>query len=199
MSIAINPSQTIAPPSGFFIGTQGYIQGLAVDDPIARQWLLSGAVASTVSQPMWGGMGVEELVSDPGASDSGNSVAIASTAATLCGFSVLNRAYSNLLSPGNNVPVASAGMSIAYYRLGSNARIPVLCTNALLTAAEGAASVAAVAWDPVNQQLVPSGTSGSIALSAKVVALNSNSKVVAYNSSTQAVTWSTGSVAVIQI
>lgn len=197
MSISINPSATIAPPSGFLVETQGYTQGLAVDDPIARQWLLSGAVAPSVTQPVWGGMGIQELVSDPGASDAGNSIAIASAIGSLTGFSVLNRAYSNLITPGNTVPTASAGMSVAYYRLGSNARVPVLCTAALVTAIEGNGSNTQVQWDFTNQQLIPFASGAALAV--KVVALNSNSKVVAYNSTTGAVTWGVGSVAVIQI
>lgn len=197
MAISINPSQTIAPPSGFMVETQGYIQGIAVDDPIARQWLLSGSVNSGVTQPVWGGMGIEELVATPGASDAGNAIGIASALTALTGFSVLNRAYSNIIAPGNTVPTASAGMSVAYYRLGSNARIPVLCAAALITAVEGNGSNTQVQWDFVNQQLIPFTT--GTALNVKVVALNSNSKVVAYNSSTQTVTWTTGSVAVIQI
>lgn len=200
MSITINPAATTSASNSFLLETQGYVQGLSLDDPIARQWLVGGTVASTVAQPVWGGMAVSELLAAPGASGTGNSVAIATTAADICGFTVFDRAFNMLITPsGNSAPVAAAGSSVAYYRLGSNARIPVLCTAALITALEGNPSNTTVLWDPVNQQLVPSGTSGGLALDVRVVALNSNSKVVAYDSATQTATWTTGSVAVIQL
>lgn len=199
MSITINPSATIAPPSSFLVDTQGYTQGLTLDDPVARQWLRSGPVDSSVTQAIWGGMAIQELVQSPGSNAAGGSIGLATTAAEITGFSVFDRAYNMIVSPGNTVPTTSTGMSVAYYRLGSNARIPVLCTAALITAVEGNGTNTAVLWDAVNSQLVPSGTSGGLALTCQVVAVNSNSKIVAYNSSTKAVTWTTGSVAVIQI
>jgi hypothetical protein len=197
MSISINPAATLAPPSSFLPSTSGYTQGLALADPAASQWLLSGAVASSVTQPVWGGMGIQELVAAPGADSYGNNIAIAASIANITGFSVFNRGYNMLTTPGNNVQTASAGMSIPYFRFGSNIRIPVLCTSALITAVEANGINTQVQWDTTNQQLIPfaSGT----ALPVKVVALDTNSKVVSYNSGTGAVTWSTGNVAVIQL
>lgn len=197
MSISINPAQTIAPPSAFLASTQGYTQGLALPDPAARQELVSGFVASTVTQPVWGGMGIKELVQSPGSEGAGNAIALATSIADITGFTVFNRAYSMLTTPGNNVQIASAGMSVAYFRFGSNIRIPVLCTAALITAVENGGINTQVQWDTTNQQLIPfaSGT----ALGVKVVALDTNSKIVSYDSGTGAVTWSTGSVAVIQL
>lgn len=49
MSISINPSATIAPPSSFLSQTQGYVQGIALADPVARQHLLSGTIDSSVT------------------------------------------------------------------------------------------------------------------------------------------------------
>lgn len=102
-----------------------------------------------------------------------------------------------IITPGNTVQTASSGMSIPYYRIGSNARIPVLCSAGLITAVEANPINTQVQWDFTNNQLIPfaSGT----ALNVQVVGLDSNSKVVSYNSGTGAVTWTTGSVAIIQI
>jgi|SRR6185437_8801562 len=197
MSISINPSLTVAPPSSFLSSTQGYTQGIALADPSARQWLLSAAINSTVTQPLWGGMALTELVATAGADGAGNSVELASTQANVTGFSVFNRGYNMINTPGNNVQTASAGMSLPYYRLGSNIRIPVLATAALLTAVEGNGINTQVQWDFTNQQLIPyaSGT----ALNVKVVGVSTNAKIVNYNSGTGAVTWSTGDVAIIQL
>lgn len=66
MSISINPSATTVPPSSFLAQTRGYTQGLSVNDPVARQKLLSGYVASSVTQPVWGGLAITEDVASPG-------------------------------------------------------------------------------------------------------------------------------------
>lgn len=197
MSISINPSVTIAPPSSFLADTTGYIQGIALADPTARQWLLSGAVASTVTQPVWGGMGITENVSVPGSGAAGNQIALATAETNLTGFTVSNRGYNMIVTPGNNVQVSTAGMSVPYYRFGSNIRIPVQCSSALITAVESNPVNTAVEWDYTNQKLIPHGA--GTAIPVKVVAVDSNSKIIAYNSGTGAVTWSTGNVAVIQL
>lgn len=197
MSISINPSATVAPPSSFLAQTKGYTQGLSVNDPVARQKLVSGYVDASVTQPVWGGLAITEDVAAPGADAQGNSIILASTQGGITGFTVFDRGYSMLITPGNTVQTASAGMSIPYYRLGSNARIPVLCSSGLVTAIESNPINTQVQWDFTNNQLIPyaSGT----ALNVQVVGLDTNSKVVSYDSGSGAVTWTTGRVAIIQI
>lgn len=198
MSISINPSLTVAPPSSFLAQTQGYVQGLALADPVANQWLATAAIDSSVTQPLWGGIAVTENVSVPGSGQAGNSLVLASTQGNVTGFTVFNRGYNMITTPGNTVQTASAGMSMPFFRLGSKIRIPVKCSSALITAIESNPTNTQVQWDFTNQQLIPfaSGT----ALPVSVVGLDTNSKTVSYNSGTGAVTWvSPGNVAIIQL
>lgn len=198
MSITINPSATVAPPSSFLAQTQGYVQGLALADPVANQWLATAAIDSTVTQPLWGGMAITENVATPGSSTAGNSVVLADAQGNVTGFTVFNRGYNMITTPGNTVQTAGVGMSIPFFRLGSNIRIPVKCSTALISAIESNPTNTQVQWDFTNQQLIPyaSGT----ALPVKVVGLDTNSKTVSYDSGTGAVTWvAPGNVAIIQI
>ena len=195
MSITVNPSATITPSSSFLPQSQGYTQGITLADPTSRQWLNSGVIASTVSAGVWGGMGITESVQMPGNGMPGNLLTIAGSSTAVTGFTVFDRAYNMIIVPGNSVQIALAGMSMAFYRLGSNARIPVLCTAGLITAIETNSVNTQVVWDFTNQQLIPY-TSGT-ALPVKVIAVDTNSKIVSVSGSTYS--WTTGNVAVIQI
>jgi hypothetical protein len=198
MTISINPSLTVAPPSSFLAQTKGFVQGLALADPVANQWLATGAIDSAVTQPLWGGIAITENVAAPGSGAAGNTLDLATTQVNVTGFTVFNRGYNMITTPGNTVQTASAGMSMPFFRLGSNIRIPVKCSSALITAIESNPTNTQVQWDFTNQQLIPyaSGT----ALNVKVVALDTNSKTVSYNSGTGAVTWvAPGNVALIQL
>jgi hypothetical protein len=200
-NISFNPSLTTSPLSTFQTQTQGYVQGSFLADPNIRQELESGVIASTVTQPLWGGMALTDNVPSPGTNGYalGSSLILATTDANVTAFSVFNRGYNMIIVPGsNNVPLATAGMSLPYFRLGSGARIAVLCTTGLITALEGNPSNTQVQWDFVNQQLIP--YSSGTALNVKVIDLNTNSKVVSYNSGAQTASWTApGNVAIIQI
>jgi hypothetical protein len=163
--------------------------------------LSSGVIAAGVTQPVWGGMALEELVSTVGEGNLGTTLQLAASAATLTGFSVFTQANNMILVPGNSVQTAQAGMTMNFFRIGSDARIKVAVQASLVATLEGGAVNVALFWDPALQQLTATGTAGAIALPAttKVLSINPNSKVVSYNSGTGAVTWATGPVAVILI
>ncbi len=200
MAINFNPSATLTGINTFQTESQGYIQGAFMDDPVARMWVLQGLVASTVTQPVWGGIPITESIASLASSTlqtAANPLTIPSTIAGITGFTVFNRAHNMLITPGNPVPQATSGMSVGYARLGSNLRIPVSCTSTLATALENGAINQQVAWDFVNNQLL-AYTSG-IALPVKVLHVNANSKVVTYNSTTGALSWTYGYAALIQI
>lgn len=198
MPISFSPSQTVTPPSGFSVQTGGYIQGVQLDDPTERQHFLSGLIGSGVAQPLWGGIAITESLASPGSNGAGNTLTLATAAGNVSGFSVIGRVHSTILTPGNTVPVAYPGMTIGYFRIGSQIRIPVLCSSALLSAAEGNPTNTQVEWDFTNQQLIPFA-SGGTALDVTVVELSANGKVVSYDSTTGLATWTDGPVAVIQL
>ncbi len=193
-NVSFNPQLTSAPLGTFQQTTQGYIQGDFVDDPALRLQLSSGVIASSVTQPVWGGMVVEELVNANGEGSLGTSLALAAGYTTATGITVFTQAYNMIIVPGNSVQTAVAGMTANFFRFGSGARIKVQCSSALLAAIEGGAINQQVSWDFVNQQLVPFSTT---ALPVKVLSASANSQVVSYNSGTGAVTWVAGDAAVI--
>lgn len=196
-NVSFNPALTTSATNSFLVQTEGYVQGCFVDDPSSYQYLTSGQIASTVTQPVWGGMAIQELVNalTPGV---GSPILPATTEAQISGWTVFNQTFNAMITPGNSVPAAYANNTFNYFRRGSNARIQVQCTSAVVTAvATGQVDALTLYWDFTNQQLTT--TAGTALVGVKVLSTNTNSKVVAYNSGTQALTWTTGSAAVIQI
>jgi hypothetical protein len=201
MTISFNPQLTTSPTNTFVQSTEGYVQGTTFDDTSSRMWLLSGTIASSVTQPVWGGLAVTEEVATVNANSLGNSLVLASAAGNVTGMTVFDQGHNMIIVPGNSVQQALAGMTMNYYRFGSNARIAVSVLSSLVASLEGGAINQTLYWDPALFQLTASGTSGAFALPAttKILSFNSNSKIVSYNSGTGALTWTTGNAAMIQI
>ncbi|ATF87564.1 hypothetical protein [Burkholderia gladioli] len=196
--ISFNPMQTSAPTGTFRLDTEGYVQGAFLDDPSSNMWLSSGIIAASVTQPVWGGMPITENVAAPNQNGLGNSLVLAANNAGVTGFTVFNRAYNAILTPGNNVPLLVAGMTAMFFRTGSNARIAVQCDATLAANLDTGAVNQQVSYDFTNQKLI-AYNSGVGALACKVLSVNTNSKIVSYNSGTGALTWTQGAAAIIQI
>jgi hypothetical protein len=201
MAISFNPQLTTSPSNNFVQTTEGYVQGTTFDDTSSRMWLLSGTVASSVTQPVWGGMAITENVATVNNNQLGNSLTLASAVGNVTGFTVFDQAHNMIIVPGNSVQQALAGMTVNYYRFGSNIRIAVAVLSSLVATLDSGAVNQTLYWDPALQQLTASGTSGAFALpsTTKILSLNSNSKTISYNSGTGALTWTTGNAAMIQI
>jgi hypothetical protein len=198
-AISFDPMKTSAPQNSFLTQTEGLVQGTFLDDPSANMWMASGKLDSTVTQSVWGGMAITEKVNAPGANQMGNTIVLAAANANITGFTVFNRGNNMIITPGNTVPQAGAGMTIMYFRTGSNARIAVQCDNALAATLDTGNVNQQVSWDFTNQKLITYSSSAG-ALACKVLLVtDSTSKVVNYNSGTGALTWATGYVALIQI
>lgn len=201
MTISFNPQATTSPSNNFLAQTEGYVQGTTFDDYSSRAWLASATIASSVTQPVWGGMVVTEEIATVNNNQLGNSLVLASAAGNVTGITVFDQSQNMIIVPGNSVQTALAGMTINYYRFGTNARIAVPVLSSLVASLEGGAINQALYWDPALFQLTASGTSGAFALpsTTKIISFNSNSKIVSYNSGTGAVTWTTGNAAIISI
>lgn len=195
MTISFDPQATTSPSSSFLSNTQGYVQGNYLDDPSTKNWLTQGLIASTVTAPVYGGIGLTESVPAPGSETQGNILTIATAYTNLTAFCVFNQANNMIITPGNSVQQAQAGMSAAYFRFGSNARIAVECDATLAAALDAGTTIQQVQWDFTNQKLI-AYTTGT-ALACKVLSVNTNSRVVVNTSGV--LTWSTGPVAIIQI
>lgn len=193
MSITINPQQTTNAAGSFDVETSGYIQGTALNDPAVRFWLAGGVLAVSETNPMWGGVGIQELVPAGISGRSGSSSTLGGTikratgVANLTGFSVFDQNHAAINSPGSPVPLSGAGMQVNFYRFGSGARIPVNASPTLLDA-EGNLITQNVSWDYENQILTPYV---STTISAGTYATATTISSGTYNATTGAVSLTT--------
>ncbi len=154
-NISFNPLLTTNGLGSFSVQSDGYVQGIALDDPAIRNSLAGGVLLTTESLPMWGGVGIGEFLpasTSDGALGSG--IGRALTLAGLTGFSVFNQAHNWVTSPQSQVPSAGAGMTVPFYRFGSGARIAVAIDPALVSLDTGLVTQQ-VSWDFALQRLVP--------------------------------------------
>jgi hypothetical protein len=201
--ININPIATTNAPNTFSITLDGLMQGMAMDDPASRNWLVGGTLDPAETLPLFGGIPIYELLS--AGEPAMRPLVKRSTAANLCtGISVFNQDHSMISTPQSPVPAALPGMSAHVYRFGSNARIAVAADPALAAALPGLPiSPTALFWDPTNQYVTLTTTGGTFALpvAVKVLGWNSGgSMTVSYNGTTGYATWNrTGNCVLIQI
>lgn len=200
---ASNQYVTNQPQSSFLLETQGYVQGLCLDDTVARMWLMEGTLISTATTPMWGGVPIEEQINVTGSGSDGlGPVVLASTSqATVTGFSTYQQMMHGVISPGSNAPQYGPTNGVGFFRLGTNARLIVACDPALISTITGAGdsiTSQALYWDVTNFRITLT-TSGNFALptSVRLLAVNTNSKIVTYSSPNT--TWAAGDAAVILI
>jgi hypothetical protein len=173
-TVSFNPVLTSSALGSFNIDSNGYIQGQAMDDPSARNWLAGGVLATTETLPMWGGCGVTEIIpsstyssTQNGITNLGSQIARATAVAAgftataptnasgiLTGFSVFDQAHNMINTPQSPVPTAGSGMMVNFYRLGSNARIAVACEPSLVSLQSGNITQQ-VSWDFKDQVLQP--------------------------------------------
>lgn len=167
-TVSINPYlQSTA--AGFFNTTAaGLVQGMSLDNPATRYALANGVLSSVETIPMWGGVGISEVV--PGAANTPNNALgglitrattlTAAAAGQLTGFSVFDQNYSAINSPQSPVPLVGSGGQVNFYRLGSGRRIPVKIDPSLVDL-EGNVITQNVSWDFVSQVLQPYVASGA--------------------------------------
>jgi hypothetical protein len=153
---SFNPLLVTAAPGSFSVTSDGYIQGVALDDPAIRNTLAGGILAASETIPMWGGVAIFENI--PGAAGQpvdnlGSLVGRATAVGGISGFSVFNQAAAWITSPQSEVPNCGSGMTVPFHRLGSGMRIAVGCDPALASL-EGGAVGQQVSWDFGSQQLV---------------------------------------------
>ena len=152
--VSFNPNLTTAPANTFQVQTEGYVAGTFYsDDPAIRLSLLAGQIASTFSGPMWGGMALTEGIPAPNTTAGALPISAATAVSNLTAFSVFNQANNAIILPGNTVQQAVAGMSMSYFRLGSNATIAVPVDPSLAAALDNGNTNQQVSWDFNNNIL----------------------------------------------
>ena len=187
-------------PGTFSAQSDGMIQGTFMDDPAVRNFLVGGIVGTSETNPMYGGIAIQEAVPNPTNQNDalGGVITRAAGYPNVTGFTVFTQAHAMVVQPGSTVPLAGSGMQVNLFRMGSGARIVVGCSAALAAALEGNAINQQVSWDFVNQVLIAFNTT---ALPVKVINVNvGNSKTVITTGLPNAATWNpSGSTALIQI
>lgn len=201
--ITIQPYATNQPQDSFLLQTQGYVQGMILDDPVARMELAQGMLISTASTPLWGGVPVTELINLTGSGSEGlgPTIEAATSQANCTGFCTYTQMMSGVIVPGATAPLYGAGTSTGFFRLGSNARLVVACDPAListLTGSDGAINSQALYWDTTNYRITLTTSSNwALPTSVRLVSVNTNSKIITYSSGTGLASWSNGDAAVL--
>lgn len=153
-NLSLNPMATTNAAGSFGVQSDGFIQGVALDDPANRFNLASGTVAATETKPLWGGLPVAELLPGVKSSPRGSTIRRAASLAELEGFTVFNQAHNGLTTPQSPVPLYASGMSVSFYRFGSNMRVPLKASAQVVALGTAGASVkTALAWDFVNDRV----------------------------------------------
>lgn len=164
-TIPFDPYTTGNASGNFSVASDGWVQGLAMDDPDYRNWLTGGVLASTETLPMWGGCAINEALNAINVplvgtnNPIGNLITRATNvtvgaAGQVTGFSVYNQAYAMPITSSSQVPLSASGGPVNFFRLGSRARIPVLVAPTFAASLSGSIRQQ-VSWDYINQQLVP--------------------------------------------
>jgi hypothetical protein len=164
-NFSYNPFTTTNALGSFSIQSEGFVQGVALDDTAVRFYLSGGPLAATETLPMWGGVAISEFIPASTANASVGSTIARATAVTggsnpISGFSVINQATAWVTSPQSESPSAGVGMTIPFYRLGSQARI-ALAMSPSLVSLDGGLTSQQVSWDFGAQALTPYTSGGA--------------------------------------
>jgi hypothetical protein len=167
-TVSISPMLVGSASNSFFATSEGYIQGVALDDPSARNTLSGGVALSTLTTPIWGGTGITESLGYPPVQTSnpqdnlGQLIGVAATTAAVQGFAVYNQAHNMVTTTQSTAPVSLANMGVNYHRLGSGARIVVKADPTLASLEGGTVKPATgYSWDCTAQVLQPYQASAS--------------------------------------
>jgi hypothetical protein len=160
-TLNLNPIATTNAAGSFATLSDGFIQGMSMDDPAIRNALAGGLVSPLETLPMWGGIGIAALIPTP-LSATTPDIALGpilrranslTGSLALGGFTVFDQNHSMIQTPQSPVPLALANMTQNFFRLGCGMRIPVACDPSL-TSLYNSNELTQVSWDFVNQQLV---------------------------------------------
>ncbi len=161
-TITFNPLITTnVGAAAFNVTTDGYIQGMSLDNPSARFFLSGGVLASTETLPMWGGVAVAEDIATAASPQTtpipalGSSLVRSTSVSStipITGFTVFDQVHSAINFPQSPVPLIPTGGMVNFYRLGSGARIAVACDPNLVSL-QGGLINANVSWNFQGQFL----------------------------------------------
>lgn len=165
-AITLNPAVTTNAAGTFAVSSSGYIQGTTLQDPNVRNQLAGGILGPNETLPMWGGVAINDTTAPVGTATNlpeqslggyvtrATNINTTGAAGGVTGFSVFDQDHAMVLVPGAPIPLASPGMMVNFYRLGSNARVVVACDPALANSLLGNPTPQQVSWDFNAQMLI---------------------------------------------
>lgn len=193
-SVNFDPFKTQGTTSGLFnVESRGMTQGDAWDDPAVRLQLCSGLLDEKLDAPVWGGVGLIECISNPAVNVAGSTIKKA-TAKSCNAFSVVNQAYHGITTAGNPVPLYLAGGSVHYFRIGSQARIPLPISAEVAALADGSTTVdgeGEFVWDIKNNMIdvLSSASSGNPKVSIKLLMVSNTGNLTVKKEDSGSVVW----------
>ena len=171
-NIAFNPYTTTNAYGSFNTTSEGYVQGVFLDDPALRNELAGGTYIGTTT-PLWGGCAITEGIrdasgvagTDPSYTNSlGTLINLATTVTAassanaslgqITGFSVFNQANHGVTTPQSPAPTYGTNQSVNFLRLGSGMRLAVSMDPACVSSA-GYLITSYFSWDFNTQTLQP--------------------------------------------
>ena len=197
-AVAFNIGATTNAAGLFNTQAAGLYAGIYMDDPSTRYKLAGGVLASTETLPMWGGVGLQELIPTGGLDVRGNQIKRSTIQTNLTGFAVFNQNGAAINSPQSPVPVTLVGNQVNFFRLGSGAQI-TLEIDPALASLDGGLITQQVSWDYTNQKIV--AYDSVAALPIKILSIQtSQAKTVNYTTGTSVAKWTdTGNAVAIVI
>jgi len=175
-NIQFNAFATTNAGGSFNTTSEGWVQGVFLDDPALRFELAGGTYLGSAQPnlPMIGGAAITEGIrsgaggagtvpNPPGGSlgpiiDYATTVTAASTPnaalGQITGFSVLNQMYSGVSTPQSPAPTFGVGQGVGFLRLGSGMRLAVAMDPSLVSAS-GYLVTSLFSWNFQGQFLQP--------------------------------------------
>ena len=151
--ITINPMAVTNGAGMFNQQSIGYVQGDYQSNTTSRNKLQSGVVASTETNPMFGGIPVQVYIPNGSGLSTGSPLARATTVAQILGFTTFSQGSGMIQSAQSPVPLAAAGQTMNYFELGSAVQLSVACDPGLAATLEGGLINQQVSWDFNNNCL----------------------------------------------
>jgi len=190
-NISINPMLTTNARGLFNVNSAGFTQGDALDDPAVKFQLAGGFIKASETLPMWGGLPIAEDIplsnSQPSSGVLNGGIARATTVDEITGICVFNQAFQGVTTPQSTAPQYTSGMTVNFYRLGTNARIPMRLDPALISL-EGELITTEVTYDFTNNWLTALG--GGTPFPARILKVSTTgNKTVSYDPATGFANW----------
>lgn len=162
-AIPFSPNLTTNGLGSFQIASTGLVQGTILPAPGERNLLSGGVLSTAETLPMWGGVGISELI--PGVAG-GTAIELGSiisratlinttgAAGALTGFSVFDQNHAGIITPTSPVPLTPSSGLVNFFRFGSDIRIALAIDPVLATLINGGIGQQ-VSWDFNFQRICP--------------------------------------------